>query len=176
MLKIAFAGFNLDSFLGAKAKCLFLLTPVTLINYNQFVLMILYTEDKTQIEFHKEIGLLEVRWFGKIEKQEFALIWEKVLEYVKKYNVKNLLLDASLLQSSPFIHDDRAINFFQTELSNTSLEKLARVGSEVIQDNLEVEEAFHYLEDKNLIKFIFKHFKHHYEAVDWLLEKPLNIN
>ena len=132
--------------------------------------MLFFTQNNIEIEYHPETGILEVRWIKTLQEEHLCAMWDEILKCIVKYKIKLLLFDASHLNYIPFLHSERTHSIFQTELAVTSLEKMAIILSDKVQNLTKIENLFWRYTKLASLTLTIKLFHHHYEAMHWLME------
>ncbi|MDQ4139783.1 MAG: hypothetical protein M3142_04595 [Bacteroidota bacterium] len=132
--------------------------------------MLYFTQNNIEIEYHPETGILEARWIKILQEEQLCALWDEILKCVAKHKIKFLIFDASHLDYIPFLHSDRSHSIFQKELPVTSLEKMAIILSEKVQNLTKIENLFWRYTNLASLNLKIKLFHHHYEAIHWLVE------
>ena len=131
--------------------------------------MIVFESQNIELEYHQSENILEVRWVGELEIEQFKLLWHKVIEAANNYEVENILLDASHVgaKSTLAIYTPQFQYYFSQPPILPTVKKMARVASAYPEYDQDMTNLY-FTSNQPSRSFEFKNFQHHYEALAWL--------
>ena len=134
--------------------------------------MIVYELNTSEVEYHPELKILEIRWITPLE-EDLTLLWRKAVALSQQYTIECILLDASHIDpaKTPAFSEPLLQHFFQQDITIANVKKIARVGREAAADDQHLKQLSHSLQTWQLRSSLeFANFHHHYEALDWLIK------
>ncbi|QMU28039.1 hypothetical protein [Adhaeribacter radiodurans] len=136
--------------------------------------MMVYESDCFELEYLPEYCLLVVRWMGILEIEELVLMIRKIVEVVDKYKIENILLDATYVEASKSltaIKTGPVLEYFTAPWPLPTIKKIARVTSGHDPYDEAITQQYQTLLQFKASNIEFRNFKHHYEAMFWLIDK-----
>ncbi|PSR52365.1 hypothetical protein AHMF7605_01915 [Adhaeribacter arboris] len=135
--------------------------------------MIVFAINNMELEYHPEIKMVEVRCIGDFSVEDLALLWLKAVEVINKYEIECVLLDATHVAVRPefTVDEDQVQQFFSENFPIPAVKKVARVcaGSNGYDERMA--NLYQRVLQQNDSMSAFANFGHHYEAMEWLMEK-----
>ena len=134
--------------------------------------MIIYEVNTSEVEYHRELKVLEIRWITPLE-VDLMLLWRKAVALSQQYTIECILLDASHIDptKTPAFSEPLLQHFFNTPISIANLKKVAWVGREAAASDQKLKQLAPTLQSWQLRSNLeFANFHHHYEATDWLIK------
>ena len=134
--------------------------------------MIIYEVNTSEVEYHPELKVLEIRWIAPLE-EDLMLLWRKAVALSQQYTIECILLDASNIDptKTPAFSEPLLQHFFNQPISIANLKKIARVGREAAADDQKLQQLAPTLQSWQLRSNLeFANFHYHYEAMEWLVK------
>lgn len=152
-----------------------LLTPIINLGTTS---MIVFESENFELEYTPENKVLELRWIGVLAAEKWDLLIPQLIKAANAYEIENILLDASYVDSQPSIPAVQQVplqQYFQGMRFIPTLKKIARVASGCGNyDGIIREQYAALLQAYSGIEF--KSFEHYYEAMYWITGKSILLN
>ncbi|MDQ4139675.1 MAG: hypothetical protein M3142_04050 [Bacteroidota bacterium] len=135
--------------------------------------MIVFAINNMELEYHLELKMVEVRCIGDFSVEDLALLWLKAVAVINKYEIECVLLDATHVTIRPgFTVDEGHIQqFFSENFPIPAVKKVARVCAGSTGYDERMANLYQRVLKQNDSNSDFANFQHHYEAMEWLMEK-----
>ncbi|WP_018478968.1 hypothetical protein [Pontibacter roseus] len=129
---------------------------------------IAYESDFYKIEVDQDNNLLRAEWLRAVSKDEMVTGGIKLYEALRDSKVTRAVANAQRLELLDAATKDWMSTQFYTLLSQTHLQKLARVLPSSLFSKIALEAVATRSEAQNNNKFIYKNFTSQHEAQQWL--------
>ncbi|WP_242927412.1 hypothetical protein [Pontibacter vulgaris] len=129
-----------------------------------------YESDFYKIEVDQENDLLRAEWLRSVNREEMITGGTKLYESLRDYSITKAIANAQRLEAFDTATKEWMSNNFYTLLSQTPLQKLARILPESLFPKLTLEAVATRADAQNINKFIYKNFLNEQEALDWINE------
>ncbi|QCR23151.1 hypothetical protein [Pontibacter sp. SGAir0037] len=146
-------------------------TDILLNTRQERTFMILYSDGHIEMDYDVSHDILTARWldYKGASKQELQYSIERLISTIKSYDIRNLLIDAH--EDVTGITDEEYLEVnqeFGKSLTETRLQKIARLGSPNEKREDLVEELAEDILEKTEVKIIFQNFYDRPSAISWL--------
>ncbi|QMU28033.1 hypothetical protein [Adhaeribacter radiodurans] len=135
--------------------------------------MLVFAKNNMELEYHPELKMVEVRCIGDFSLDDLALLWLKVIEVINKYEIEKILIDATHVTAKlNFAVDEEQVQqYFAENYPIPVVRKVARVCAGSTPYDEHMANLYQKVLKQNHSASSFGNFQHHYEAMEWLLEK-----
>ncbi|MDX5419006.1 MAG: hypothetical protein LPK09_07305 [Hymenobacteraceae bacterium] len=129
-----------------------------------------YSSEFYNIEIDRENNLIMTVWQRPVNKDELIAGGTKLYEALRDTGITRVVANAERLTTPDAPSKEWLSTTFYELLSQTSLQKLARVLPESLFAKLALEAVATRAEAQNITKFFFKNFSSQKEALIWIQE------
>ncbi len=132
--------------------------------------MIVFSINNMELEYHPDLRMVEIRCIGDFGLEDLATLWLNAIEVINKYEIENVLLDATHVTTKPglTVDEDQIQLFFKENLPIPAVKKVARVCAGSSPYDTRMASLYGRILKQNNSASAFANFQHHYEAMEWL--------
>jgi hydroxyethylthiazole kinase-like sugar kinase family protein len=132
------------------------------------VLQLLYKSDFYELEADEREGLIRAKWIRPVTCNEMITGGTKLYDVLQDTKFKKVLANGQALMKLDAETKDWMSNTFYQLLSQTELQKIARVLPNNVFYHVALESVATRAEASGVVKFQFKNFKSEKDALFWL--------